>query len=137
MKQSMLILLLMIPWACAQDPMDEVRGLRRKYDLSIDFTANKDNIASYEIKVQNGAGDHALQEITVRVLLMDKDKNVLWSVQKELDVSKLGHYASESFTFREAIDEAASRYEMYDVVLAPDNESSDYQSYKEFMRAAR
>ena len=136
MKKTMLILLGLISWSCAQDPVNHVREMRRKYDLSIDLTAGQDQVASYEIKVQNNAGDNALQELTVRILLLDGDKNELWSVQKELDVSGLGHYASKSFIFKDPVGDVGDQFEMYDVVLASDDENSNYLNYKEFKRIA-
>ena len=138
MKKSVFLFLLIILSTCSKpDPYDQVREVRRKYDLSIDLTTNQEQVASYEIKVQNNAGDRALQEITVLVQLMDGERNVLWSSRQELDISSLGHYASDSFTFKENVGEPADKYELYDVVLAPDDADSDFKGYREFKRVAQ
>ncbi len=118
------------------DPIDEVRSLRRQYKLDLDLTLSEvSKEATYECKVQNLSGKTDLQEITVLIELMDYNKEIFWTKKKELDVTGLGNYATKSFQFVDPVKEP-EKMAYFQIKLAPDDEGSDFMSYKEFLRVA-
>lgn len=118
------------------DPTDQVRAARRQYTLDSDFTVSDEKqTLTYELIVTNNAGSNKLEELTIIVEAMDEDKNVIWSDQEELDVSGIGHYATEKFARKKEI-EGIDKLAYFSFHLAPDDEDSDYKYYGEFMRVA-
>ncbi len=137
-KLAVLMLITFALISCkAPDPYDEVRTHRRKFKLELDISVSEEGEAAYEIKVQNNSGGKNLSDLTVLVRLMDAEKKELWTTQKILDVSGLGNYATESFPFKEQIPPEAAKYEFFDVVLARDDQDSDFMSLREFKRVSK
>ena len=135
MNKCVFFMLLLLPLACSKpDPIQELRQLRGKYKIEYDQTiSDTSGEVTYEIKVQNLSNSKKLQELTVIVETLDKDKKVLWSKVRELDITNLGHYATKDFQFKDALEDTTV-IEYFQVRLAPDDEGSDYLNYKEFMR---
>lgn len=124
--------------ACSQpDPHDQVRALRRNVKMDLDLAVNSGGDATFEVNAQNLTGGMDLQDLTVIIRLLDGDQKVLWSTQKILDLSGVGNYGFKTLEFKESVPMEAVNYEFYDVIIAPDDEGSDYKSYKEFMRVSR
>lgn len=123
--------------ACSQpDPFDEVRALRRNVKMKLDLAVDSGGQALIELEAQNLTGGMDLQDLTVIIRLLDGDQNVLWSKQKVLELTGVGNYGFKTFEYKEMVPEEAVAYEFFDVILAPDDENSDFRRYKEFMRAA-
>ncbi|CAM2067310.1 hypothetical protein SCOR_18165 [Sulfidibacter corallicola] len=125
--------------ACSgPNPFDEVRAARRQYKTTLDFSVSKEtDEITYEVNVQNLSGGTKLQELTVVVEAFDEGKNVFWKKKRELDVTGLGNYATKTLQFKDTAEGASEKLAYFNVRLAPDDESSDYKSYKEFMRVAQ
>ena len=135
MNKCVFFMLLLLPLACSKpDPIQELRQLRGKYKIEYDQTiSDTSGEVTYEIRVQNLSNSKKLQELTVIVETLDKDKKVLWSKVRELDITNLGNYATKDFQFKDALEDTTV-IEYFQVRLAPDDEGSDYLNYKEFMR---
>lgn len=135
MKIYLLLLLALVIPACKKpDPYNNVRALRRQYELSMDLTLNSEGDLTCEAKAKNMSGKRELLEVTAIIMLLDKDKKPLWTKTIEIDVSETGNYATAVHSFKENI--GITEYEYQDIVLAPDNEGSDFKNYREFMRVA-
>jgi hypothetical protein len=139
MKKLLLYSSLLAFLACSQpDAFDEVRILRRNYKLELDIAVNSFGEATYEIKAINQTGSSDLQDLTVFVRLIGEDeKTVLWQEKKELDLSGVKEYQTKDFSFKDQVPPEAVNYAYYDVILAPDDENSDFMKYPEFLRVAR
>lgn len=116
---------------------DEIRAARGKYKLSLDFSVGKeDDTVTFEVDVNNLSGGTTLQELTVVAKAYDQDEQVFWEKQMELDVAGLANYGTKKLQFKETIPEASVKLDAFNVLLAPDDPSSNYKNYKEFMRIA-
>lgn len=136
MKIYLLLLLALIIPACSKpDPYNIVRGLRRQYELKMDLTVNSEGTLTCEAKAKNLSGKKELQEITALIKLLDANQKELWSKRIEIDVSDVGSYATGTYAFKEEIGITEFEYQV--IELAPDDESSDFLNYKEFMRVVR
>ena len=125
--------------ACSQpDPYDEVRILRRKYQLNLQIAVNDAGEATYEIEAVNQTGSSDLQDLTVLVRLIgDDQKTILWQSQKELDLSGVREYQTKTFPYKEQVPMEAVNYSYFDVIPAPDDAESNFKNYPEFLRVSR
>lgn len=113
---------------------DKVRKARRLYEVTQDFTVDTEDNVSVEMKVQNKSGGKTLQEITFNAEAVDAQDQVFWSEQFVLDVTGLGDMATKTEILKWQVPDANAKLDGLRVVMAPDNEGSNYKSYKEFMR---
>lgn len=139
MKKALLFVLAITCIACSKpDPYDTIRGLRRGYELKVDLTVDQNNEVRYEIKARNLTGKQELQDITAIVYVGASGEDRYWEKKVEIDVSGTGPYATATLSgVEKATNEKAKDYEVFDVYLAPDNEGSGFESYREFMRVAK
>ncbi len=115
---------------------DNIRMARAQYKLELDFSVGSDDVVTFEVGVQNLSGDTTLQELTVDAKAYDEETKVFWEKRMELDVAGLANYGTKKLQFKEAIPEASAKLDAFDVRLAPDDPSSNYKNYKEFVRIA-
>ncbi len=135
MKIYLLLLLALVIPACKKpDPYFAVRKLRHQYELSMDLTLNSAGDLTCEAKAKNMSGKQELLEVTAIIKLLDKDQKPIWTKKIEIDVSDTGHYATAVHSFKENIGITEYEYEV--IELAPDDEGSDFKSYREYMRVA-
>ena len=136
---TFLLILISLLVACGNkpDPALQVRTDRRLYLINgLDWAPSESGVLTYEFTIQNTAGKLALQDLTVIAQAYKADETIIWSKTHTLDVSTLGKYATNAFTFQENV-ENISEVEAFQVVLAPDDEGSPYQNYREFQRIAQ
>lgn len=111
--------------------------MRRNVKMNLDLAVTSAGDATFEVEAQNLTGGMDLQDLTVFIRLLDGDQKVLFSTQKVLNLTGVGNYGFKTFEYKETVPLEAVNYEFYDIILAPDNEGSDFESYKEFMRIGR
>lgn len=129
------ILMLLMACGAQVDPTDEIRNLRRQYQLDFDYIISpppKQEV-TYEIKVQNLAGTLKLQDLTVLVEAIDMDQHVLWHRQHTLDISQIAHHASGSFGFKVHPENTRDIFRIK-LRLAPDDPDAPFANYREFQR---
>jgi len=134
-SQACGFLALLIACGAQIDPNDEIRMFRQKFKLDFDYIVSpppKEDV-TYEIKVQNLAGNLRLHDLTVLVEAIDMDQNVLWNRQHTLDVSEIAHHASGSFGFKVHPDSPRDIFRIK-VRLAPDDDGAPFMDYREFQR---
>jgi len=135
-KSSFLLLAsLILLWSCSKPtPEDMVRKYRREYAITFDFVVSSSDDVSIEVEVQNKSGGKNLQDLTVIIKGFDENDAVIWERTEVLDVTGIGNYASEKFSFKENLPEASQNLQALDVSIAPDQPGSGFENYREFMR---
>lgn len=117
------------------DPLEQVKLDRRNYPISaLDWVPSSEGVLTFEFTIQNKASKLALQDLTLLAQGFAEDGSMIWSKTLALDVSTLGKYATQRFTFQER-PERLSEMDAFQVVLAPDDEGAPYRKYAEFLRA--
>lgn len=140
MKYFLAACLLLTAVACSKpDPNDKVRLLRRDFKIEpADFIVdpNTDEI-KIDLPVQNLTGGKELLDLTILIEAFDAEGNVFWSKRETLDVSHVGNYSTEHYNFTFPVENANEKLDALNIRLAPDNDGSGYEQYREFMRVAK